>query len=268
VAAQPSDVLDELDRERPDEPYVVGFAGRTVVFRPAAGPSWRVLLDALSWPPVFLATFGPDDPGDVAAVESLPVWQMRAVMAGWRTHHGLCADDAANLRLASMLSKREYRAAAERDLWEVHHLDLTVEWRSRRWRRLLNLLDGLRRTSHTHDAMMQDEQLAEVFLERERRGEESAKKSSRRMTEFTLEAELLSYAVDRLGELIVAQAAGKGAKPRRVEPMPRPDTAMQRVRERKTRSRHDFTVARVFGFIDEKGRPTGRGPADKKPSGQ
>jgi hypothetical protein len=254
-------VLDDLDGERPGEPFVAGFGGHTVVFRPAAGPDWRRLLESMAWPPTFLEVFGPDDPAELTAVEGLPVWQMRALMRGWRVHHGLGTDIAENVRLASMLSRPAYRAAAERDLWEVHQLDLTAEWRARRWRRLLNLIDGLRRTSHVHDAMVQDEELAEMYLEQERKDSATARKATRRMTEFTAEAELLSYAVDRLGELISATAAGHGAKPRRVTPMPRPDTAMARVRERRSRQKHSFTVARVFGYIDEKGHPTGRGPA-------
>ncbi len=80
------------------------------------------------------------------------------------------------------------------------------------------------------------------------------------MAEFSVEAELLSVVADRMGELIQAQAAGRGAKRRRVEPMPRPESAIQRVRERRSQRKHAWTVARVFGFIDAKGKPTGRGP--------
>jgi hypothetical protein len=254
-------ILDELDWERPDEPFVVGLTGRQVAFAAAAGPAWSDLLEAMSWPPAFLDLFGPADPDDRAAVERLPVWQMRELLRRWRIHHGLCPVLQDNVRLAALLGKASYRAAAERDLWEVDRLDLTQEWRSRRWRRLLNLLDGKRRTSWVHDAMMQDEELAAIYLEQERRGQVTAPgKSGRKMTEYTVEAELLSYAVDRLGELIVATAASRGAKTRRVKPMPRPETAVHRVRERRARNTHAYTVARVFGYIDEKGRPTGRGP--------
>lgn len=257
-------VLDDLDGERPGEPFTVRCAGRTVVFAAAAGPGWQDLLAALAWPPTFMQLFGPSSRRDVAAVEQLSVRQMQTLLRAWRVHHGLCLADADHLRLAAMLSKPDYRAAAERDLHEVHGLDLTTEWQSRRWRQLLNLLDGLRRTSHTYEAITMDEELAEAYLERERRsGAEAKAKARRRMSEYSVEAELLSYAVDRLGELIVAQAVGRGARRRKVEPMPRPETALHRVRERRSRSKHQYTVARVFGYVDEKGKPTGRGP---KPS--
>jgi hypothetical protein len=267
--AAPTDQLDDLDGERPGEPFTALAAGRTVVFAPAAGPPWQDLLQACAWPPAFMTLFGPDDPADIAAIEGLSVRQMRALLRRWRVHHGLCVDNSDHLRLAAMLAKPAYRAAAERDLWEVHRLDLTAEWRSRRWRRLLNLLDGLRRTSHTHEAMTDDEELAELHLERERKGlVPDKKKQHRRMSEFTIEAELLSYVVDRLGELIVAQAVGRGARRRKVEPMPRPDSAIHRVRQRRARNHHQYTVARVYGYVDETGNPTGRGqaPPDATPT--
>lgn len=259
MAAETADDLDDLDGERPDEPFTVRAGDRTVSFRPAAGPPWRDLMEAMAWPPAFMSHFGPGDPDDVAAVHALPVWQMRQLLRHWRIHHGLCPGQAGNLRLAALLSKPAYRSAAERDLREIHGLDLTVEWQARRWRRLMNLLDGLRRTSHIHEAMADDEELAELYLKRERDGKADTK-PRRRIVEYSAEVELLSYAVDRLGELIVAQAVGKGGKRRHVEPMPRPVTALHRMRERRARVKHSYTVARVFGLIDAKGQPTGRGP--------
>jgi hypothetical protein len=217
-------------------------------------------MEAMSWPPAFMDLFGPDDADDAAAVEGLSVGQMRALLRGWRVHHGLCPDHDENLRLAAMLAKPAYRAAAERDLREVHQLDLNTEWRARRWRRLLNFLDGMRRTSHVHEAMAQDDELADLWLERERKGEVPESKPRRRITEFGVSEELQSVIADRLGELIQVQAGGKGANRRRVDPMPRPETALHRARDRRARRKHKYTVARVFGLIDAKGRPTGRGP--------
>lgn len=262
MTTRPAGVLDELDGERPDQPFTVLAGGRVVAFAPAAGPAWIDLLEALGWPPSFMKWFGPTARADVDVIERLSVSQMRELLRAWRVHHGLCHDDRDHLRLASMLSKKEYRAAAEQDLWEVHHLDLTAEWQSRRWRRLLNLLDGLRRNSHVSEAFAMDEELAEIYLEHEHDGRGQRSENSRKYSEYTAEVELLSYAVDRLGELIVAQAMGRGARRRKVEPMPRPQTALHRVRQRRARSKHQYTVARVFGYVDENGQPTGRAPGD------
>lgn len=253
-------LLDDLDGERPEQPFTVRAGGRIVVFSPAAGPAWQDLLEALSWPPAFLDLFGPAGRADKKAVQHLTIRQMRVLLRTWRVHHGLSVDDADHMRLVGMLSKPAYRAAAERDLREVHGLDLAAEWQARRWRRLLCLLDGLRRTSHVHEAMTLDEELARLYLEQERRGKVEKNQVRRRSTEYSLEAELLSFAVDRLGELISVAAAGKGAKRRKVQPMPRPDSAIARVRERMSKRKHEYTVARVFGYLDEHGRPTGKGP--------
>ncbi len=262
MAARPSDMLNDLDGERPDEPFVVQVDGRPIVLAPAAGPRWDDLMEALAWPPTFVRLFVDDV--DQETIERLPIWQMRAVLRAWRLHHGLCADDADHLRLAGALGKPAYRAAAEQDLWEIHRLDLNIEWQSRRWRRLLNMLDGLRRTSHVQEALAMDEQLAEQYLELQRRHgrrDEPRRKATRRVSEFSVEAELLSFAVDRLGELLVAHAVSRGGRRRKVEPMPRPDSALHRVKERNSRRHHKYTVARMFGYVDEKGRPTGHGPA-------
>jgi hypothetical protein len=257
--ASASGVLDELDGERPGEPFTVLAGGRVVTFAGAAGPPWIDLMEAIAWPPSFMKWFGPAGRRDIEAVEHLSVSQMRVLLRAWRVHHGLCVDDHDHVRLAAMLAKQDYRGAAEQDLWEVHQLDLSTEWQSRRWRRLLNLLDGLRRTSHVSEALAQDEELAEMYLEHERRRADKPG-SGRRYSEFTVEAELLSHAVDRLGELISAQAAGRGARLRKVQPMPRPETALHRVRQRRAHRTHQYTVARMFGYVDEHGNPTGKGP--------
>lgn len=252
--------LDDLDSERPDQPFVTQVGGRPVQFGAASEVGWQDLLAALGHWPMFLDLFGPADPADADLVEHLPIWKMQALLRAWRIHHGLSTSDRDHRRLAGMLGKRAYRTAIERDLHEVHGLDLTVEWQSRRWRRLLAFIDGLRRTSHLYEAMTQDDDLAEAFLEQEARGENAKAAPKRRMTEFSVEAELLSAAVDRLGELIQAQGVARGAKRRRVQPMPRPETAMQRARDRRAKRKHSYTVARVYGYVDAKGQPTGTQP--------
>jgi len=260
MAERPATELDDLDGECPDGPFAVQIAGRVVVFRPAAGPGWRDLMEALAWPPAFMELYGPDDPDHADAVWTLPVWQMRALLRGWRVHHGLSVSDADHLRLIGTLAKPAMRAAAERDLREIHGLDLTREWRQRRWRRLLNLLDGVRRDSYLSEAISLDEEWAEETLKREDAKKEEDRRPRRRLSEFSVEAELLSHVVDRVGELIQTVAATRGAKPRRVEPMPRPESVVHRMRHRRAHRQHKFTVARAFGWVDAKGQPTSRSP--------
>lgn len=123
-------------------------------------------------------------------------------------------------------------------------LDLATEWRSRRWRRLLNIIDRLPRTSAYVEAMIADEQLAEQLIDD--KSEDERQKPSRRMSDWSVEVELLTYIFDRLGELTQAVAALGGAKPRQPQRAPYPATAMQRVRERRRKQRHLELVARVL----------------------
>lgn len=68
----------------------------------------------------------------------------------------------------------------------------------------------------------------------------------RRMSEWSPVVELLSVCADRLAEVVQVVAATKGAKPTGVKPMPRPQTAMDRVRERRRRSKHKNIVSRIL----------------------
>lgn len=118
-------------------------------------------------------------------------------------------------------------------------------WRARRWRQLLNFIDRLPRHSAYHEALANDEQLAELMLKG--RGGDSGPPARpvRLMSEFTPEVELLSVLADRMAELIQTVAVTKGAKTRPVAHQPRPTTAMQRVRARKFKQRHNSIVARI-----------------------
>lgn len=67
------------------------------------------------------------------------------------------------------------------------------------------------------------------------------------MSEFSVEVELLSVIADRLAEntqAIAILAKAKASQPPR--PMPRPDTAIQRIRRRRRIAKHESIVARVL----------------------
>src|ERR1044072_7846834 len=103
--------LDDLDAERPTEPFTVQGGGRLVGLAGAAGAAWSDLLEALAWPPRFVEVFGPADPGERELIERLSIWQMRTLLRAWRRHHGLCASDDDHMRLGPMLRKAGGRAA-------------------------------------------------------------------------------------------------------------------------------------------------------------
>jgi hypothetical protein len=122
-------------------------------------------------------------------------------------------------------------------------LDLATEWRSRRWRRLLNIIDHLPRTSAYREAVADDDDLARHLL---KHSPPDPGRPQRRMSDWSPEVEMLTAVLDRLGELVQAVAAVGGAKPKKVQPAPRPVTAYERVRRNRRAERHRSLVSRVL----------------------
>lgn len=141
-----------------------------------------------------------------------------------------------------------YGDAIEYDL-AVRGIDLAREWRSRRWRRLLNLIDHLPRDSAYVEALSDDEEMAERMLGQADRA------PRRRMSEFSVEVELLSVIADRQAEIINALIARRGVKPARIKWQPRPETALERVRRRKRRRQHEALVAKVLPARAQQAEP-------------
>lgn len=108
------------------------------------------------------------------------------------------------------------------------------------------MIDHLPRHSAFAEAVSQDEQLAKSMVDQ---GDSPAagKGPRRRLSEFTPAVELLSVVADRVGELITVTAAVRGGgKPHRMKPMPRPTTALERIREKRRLAAHRSLVARVL----------------------
>lgn len=117
-------------------------------------------------------------------------------------------------------------------------------WRQRRWRELLNILEHLPRTSAYAQALATDEELAEQALELP---DDDRKASwSRSHRDYSAEVEMLTAVYDRLGELVRIQAAVRGAKGRAPALGPRPEYAIERVRQRKARTKHEQLVGRLI----------------------
>ena len=119
-------------------------------------------------------------------------------------------------------------------------------WRLRRWRRLLNILDHLPRTSAYAQALATDEQLAELVADLPGADPGKAPKWQREHRDYTPEVEMLSAVFDRIGELIRVTAAARGAGGRPPAAAPRPVAAIERVRRRVRADRHRSLVARVL----------------------
>jgi hypothetical protein len=123
-------------------------------------------------------------------------------------------------------------------------LELAVEWRARRWRRLLDIIDQLPRDSRYVEAVSQDEELAESLLEHS--PAEPNGKPERRLSEWSATVELLTSILNRLGEVTQALAALGGAKPRKIQPAPVPTTMIEKLRKRRRERNHRALVARVL----------------------
>ena len=118
-------------------------------------------------------------------------------------------------------------------------------WRSREWRRLLNLIEHLPPDSYTYASMMLDENYVTMLNQaREARpgGEASSPTSRPSQAYWGAGMELLAVVADRLSVLIEMQSA----KPRAVVPYPRPETAMERVQYRSRWEKHRALVKRVL----------------------
>jgi hypothetical protein len=122
--------------------------------------------------------------------------------------------------------------------------DLGTEWRARRWRRLLNRIDRLPRNSKFIEAMVRDEELAERLAQNDDDGD---RRPERRMADWSVEVEIMTMIFDRLGELGQIFVAGMpGGKPRRVEPAPRPTTAIRKYKDRNRQQRHLALVSQLL----------------------
>lgn len=124
----------------------------------------------------------------------------------------------------------------------VRGVDLAREWRSRRWRRLLNLIDHLPAHSAYAEALAADEDLAVAVLAHP----QPDGATGPRVSEWTSERAALAEISDKLSTLIAATIAAAGSRPPKLIPSPRPRVAADQVRERQRAAAHLSLVERVL----------------------
>lgn len=93
----------------------------------------------------------------------------------------------------------------------------------------------------TKEVLAQDDEFAARLLDH---GDEAVT-AAVRQSEFSPEVEALHAVIDRLGEVITGLVALGGGRPGPVPAMPRPQTAIDRVREQRRRERHYDLVSRI-----------------------
>ncbi|MBF9135328.1 hypothetical protein I0C86_41495 [Plantactinospora sp. S1510] len=87
-------------------------------------------------------------------------------------------------------------------------------------------------------ALTDDDEWAEQVL----RLPQAERRPTVPMAEWSPEVERLTDLLDRVGDLIRAVVASAGAKPKRMQPAPRPTTALDRARARRRRATHNRLV--------------------------
>lgn len=96
--------------------------------------------------------------------------------------------------------------------------------------------------SHYRWAIADDDEAAERALAS---GDEPTGSTAPPLEAFSPEVQYLAMGIDRIGELIAATIAAAGGKPPKVRPLPRPETAFDRAKRRKSLQRHHDLVAEV-----------------------
>jgi hypothetical protein len=109
-------------------------------------------------------------------------------------------------------------------------------------------LNQLPRTSHFHAALHRDEQRAEDILHNEHQAVDTRTYRPPLET-WTQEAELLALIADLLAyqRADFAQVNSKSRRWRAPQPVPRPETALERLKRRKDRQQHDGIVRSMLG---------------------
>jgi hypothetical protein len=124
-------------------------------------------------------------------------------------------------------------------------MDLGELWRTRQWRKLLNLIDHLPRNSFFTAAVANDdEHVEQIIAARERAGSEEASGPS--LSEYDGVLERLDALVDATNQNTAATIAAAGAKAPRIPPQQRPVTAFERVAHRRKSAKHQSVVSRML----------------------
>lgn len=117
-------------------------------------------------------------------------------------------------------------------------------WATRRWRRLLNLIDRLPVSSRFVEAQANDEEFARAAVEMHDGGDDEPE--GPRLSEWDPTRAELAVIADRLGEVVAVLIAANGGTAVQIPPRPRPVTAFDRARGDSRKHRHLALVTRLL----------------------
>ncbi len=117
------------------------------------------------------------------------------------------------------------------DLQQVYGVDMAVLFKERRYVHLLALIEGLPTASRYTKALFDDDEMAERILD-SGQGEASGDYHPP-LSEWTPELAALTEISDKLSAIQQTQIGVAGGKAKSPKPSPRPETALDRAKERR-----------------------------------
>lgn len=122
-------------------------------------------------------------------------------------------------------------------------LDLGELWGSRRWGKILRLINQLPQASRYYAAVANDEEHVALLVKAQEG--QPAKKHTPPMSQWTQETDVLAGIYDGIQHLIGVTVAVSGNKAPATVPYARPETAFDKVRENQKMQKHQAVVDRV-----------------------
>ena len=159
-------------------------------------------------------------------------------------------DPGKRARLTYVL--RKYHQALEADFATVYPaLDLGGLWRSRHWRKLLNLIDHLPQNTWYHQMISEDVEHAMMILRAQerakQRGDSEQAAKGPQVRTWSPEVDVMTKVLDAVNNVAYTIAKSNGSKSAKTpKPALRPQTAMERARLRLRQERHDILVRRML----------------------
>lgn len=122
-------------------------------------------------------------------------------------------------------------------------------WRSREWRKLLNLIDHLPQNTWYQAAVSEDVEHQEMLLDAreaaEKNGTPHDGPPSPSLAIWSPEVDKLAELIDVSRAVYAATVKAGGGKPKDPQPVPRPKSAMESAKLRRRKREHDALVSRL-----------------------
>lgn len=133
-------------------------------------------------------------------------------------------------------------------------IDPGALWRSRQWRKLLNLIDYLPQNTWYQAALSLDPEHAEMVIAAQEKakktGEPDPGPRSPSLSIWSPEVDMLAKVVDGVNGVAYAVAKSNGGKADVPKPTPRPSNAMEVARLRKRNREHEKMKSRLLPKTD------------------